>query len=51
MRAPMTEDEAMTFFQVEIRRPMGGQRKRVSDSQETEKGSVAREPGKANSEN
>ena len=49
--APLTEFEAMIFFQVAIIRPTGGQRKRVSDSQETEKASVAKEPGKANSEN
>ena len=49
--APLMAVEATIFFQVEIKRPTGGQRKSVSPSQETEKASVAKEPGKENSEN
>ena len=50
-RAPLVELDEIIFFHVEISRPTGGQRKRVSFSHETEKASVAKEPGKANSEN
>ena len=46
-RTPLTEDVIVIFFHAEMSFEIGGQTKRHSLSQETDRPSVAREPGKA----
>ena len=47
MTTPLTLVEEEIFFQAAISLPIGGQTKMHSSDQETEKASVAKEPGKA----
>ena len=47
---PRADEEEMIFFHDAINLPMGGQTKRHSLDQSTEKASVANEPGKAKRE-
>ena len=46
-RTPLADDVIEIFFHAEMSFEMGGQTKRHSPSQETDKPSVARDPGKA----